>query len=86
VTYQGMKFPGGAPGPEDGCGENPKRVYGREEQFPPRAWATWPATGQWIEAQEYLRDQQEYERKHAAGDKDAKPPKRDVKLDTLAAC
>jgi len=40
---------------------------------------------QWIEAQEYLRDQQEYERKHAAGDKDAKPPKRDVKLDTLAA-
>jgi imidazolonepropionase-like amidohydrolase len=40
---------------------------------------------QWIEAQEYLRDQQEYERKHAVGDKDAKPPKRDVKLDTLAA-
>ncbi len=87
VTYQGMKFPGAPQGLKMACGENPKRVYGSEK-------STFPSTrmgnvagyrAQWVEAQEYLRDQQEYEKKHAAGDKDAKPPKRDVRLDTLAA-
>ena len=87
VTYQGMKFPGAPQGLKMACGENPKRVYGTEKN-------TFPSTrmgnvagyrAQWAEAAEYLRDQQEYERKHAAGDKDAKPPKRDLRLDTLAA-
>ena len=87
VTYQGMKFPGAPQGLKMACGENPKRVYGAEKN-------TFPSTrmgnvagyrAQWVEAREYLRDQQEYEKKHAAGDKDAKPPKRDIKLDTLAS-
>ncbi len=87
VTYQGMKFPGAPQGLKMACGENPKRVYGADKN-------TFPSTrmgnvagyrAQWVEAQEYLRDQQEYDRKHAAGDKDAKPPKRDLRLDTLAA-
>jgi len=39
---------------------------------------------QWIEAQEYIRDQAEYEHKVASGEKDAKPVKRDLRLDTLA--
>jgi imidazolonepropionase-like amidohydrolase len=40
---------------------------------------------QWIEAQEYIRDKALYETKVARGDKDAKPVKRDARLDTLAA-
>jgi imidazolonepropionase-like amidohydrolase len=40
---------------------------------------------QWAEAQEYRRDQLEYARKVKDGAKDAKPPKRDLRLDTLAA-
>jgi imidazolonepropionase-like amidohydrolase len=38
----------------------------------------------WIEAQEYIREIKDYQDKLARGDKDAKPPKRDLKLDTLA--
>jgi len=87
VTYQGMKFPGAPQGLKMACGENPKRVYGADKnQFPATRMGNVAGyRAQWAEAQEYLRDQQEYERKHAAGDKDAKPPKRDLRLDTLAA-
>ena len=86
VTYQGMKFPGAPQGLKMACGENPKRVYGEKNTFPSTRMGNVAGyRAQWVEAQEYLRDQQEYEKKHAAGDKDAKPPKRDVKLDTLAS-
>jgi len=86
VTYQGMKFPGAPQGLKMACGENPKRVYGGDKnQFPSTRMGNVAGyRAQWIEAQEYLRDQQEYARKHAAGEKDAKPPKRDLRLDTLA--
>ena len=86
ATYQGMKFPGAPQGLKMACGENPKRVYGSRNQAPQTRMANvagWRA--QWSEAQEYLRDREIYERKAAAGDKDVKPPKRDLKLDTLAA-
>lgn len=86
VTYQGMKFPGAPQGLKMACGENPKRVYGTRNILPQTRMgnvAGWRA--QWVEAQEYIRDQQAYERKAAAGEKDAKPPKRDLRLDTLAA-
>jgi imidazolonepropionase-like amidohydrolase len=86
VTYQGMKFPGAPQGLKMACGENPKRVYGEKNQFPSTRMGNMAGyRAQWVEAQEYLRDQQEYEKKHASGEKDAKPPKRDIKLDTLAA-
>lgn len=86
VTYQGMKFPGAPQGLKMACGENPKRVYGGKGTFPSTRMGNVAGyRAQWVEAQEYLRDRQEYERKLAAGDKDAKPPKRDIKLDTLAA-
>jgi imidazolonepropionase-like amidohydrolase len=86
VTYQGMKFPGAPQGLKMACGENPKRVYGVDRK-------TFPSTrmgnmagyrAQWAEAREYLRDQEEYQKKLASGAKDAKPPKRDLRLDTLA--
>jgi imidazolonepropionase-like amidohydrolase len=86
VTYQGMKFPGAPQGLKMACGENPKRVYGDRNTFPSTRMGNMAGyRAQWVEAQEYLRDRDEYEKKHAAGDKDAKPPKRDLKLDTLAA-
>ena len=85
VTYQGMKFPGAPQGLKMACGENPKRVYGSDKKFPQTRMGNVAGyRAQWIEAQEYMRDQAEYERKVAAGDKDPKPVKRDLRLDTLA--
>src|SRR5882762_3484037 len=87
VTYQGMKFPGAPQGLKMACGENPKRVYGAgKKQFPATRMGNMAGyRAQWVEAQEYLRDQQEYQKKLASGAKDAKPPKRDLRLDSLAA-
>ncbi len=87
ATYQGMKFPDAPQGLKMACGENPKRVYGvGKKQFPSTRMGDMAGyRAQWIEAQEYLRDVEAYERKVKAGDKDAKPVKRDLRLDTLAA-
>lgn len=89
VTYQAMKFPEAPHGLKMACGENPKRVYGTRRQAPSTRMgnvAGWRA--QWIEAQEYQRDWAQYERRVAAGAKDnpmLRPPKRDLRLETLAA-
>jgi imidazolonepropionase-like amidohydrolase len=87
VTYQGMKFPGAPQGLKMACGENPKRVYGGEKHEAPstRMGNMAGYRAQWVEAQEYVRDLAEYQQKVATGAKDAKPPKRDLRLDTLAA-
>jgi imidazolonepropionase-like amidohydrolase len=87
VTYQAMKFPGAPQGLKMACGENPKRVYGvQKKQFPETRMGNMAGyRAQWVEAREYLRDIETYERKVKAGDKDAKPVKRDLRLDTLAA-
>lgn len=85
VTYQGMKFPDAPQGLKMACGENPKRVYGNRRQLPSTRMgnvAGWRA--QWIEAQEYQRDWRQYEARLAAGAKDLRPPKRDLRLETLA--
>ena len=58
VTVQGMKFPGAAYGLKMACGENPKRVYGERKQFPSTRMGNMAGyRAQWVEAQEYLRDQ-----------------------------
>lgn len=87
VTYQGMKFPGAPQGLKMACGENPKRVYGEEKhEFPSTRMGNVAGyRAQWAEAREYLRDLEEYQQKLASGANDAKPPKRDLRLDTLAA-
>ena len=85
TTYQGMKFPGAPQGLKMACGENPKRVYGSRRLAPSTRMgnvAGWRA--QWIEAQDYIREQDTYQAKVAAGVKDLKPPKRDLRLETLA--
>lgn len=86
VTYQGMKFPDAPHGLKMACGENPKRVYGSRRMPPSTRMgnvAGWRA--QWIEAQEYQREWQTYEKRAASGAKDLRPPKRDLRLETLAA-
>jgi len=84
-TTQGMKFPGAPYGLKMACGENPKRVYGTKSQAPSTDMANMAGyRAQWLEATEYLRDYEAYDQKRQAGDKDAKPPKRDLRLDTLA--
>ena len=86
TSYQGMKFPGAPHGMKMACGENPKRVYGTRKQMPSTRMgnmATYRA--QWIAAQKYLDDQEAYEKKVADGNEDATLPKRDLKLETLAA-
>jgi imidazolonepropionase-like amidohydrolase len=93
VSYQGMKFPGAPHSLKMACGENPKRVYG-ERNLPPstRMGNVAGYRAEWIAAQKYIHDWEEYEQRLAAGesvpasgDGDANAtPVRDLKLETLA--
>ena len=85
-SYQGMKFPGAPHGMKMACGENPKRYYGGSKQTPmTRMGNVAGYRAQWIEAQSYIESWASYEAKLADGEEDAKAPKRDLKLETLAA-
>ncbi|MBT8072050.1 MAG: amidohydrolase [Gammaproteobacteria bacterium] len=85
-SYQGMKFPGAPHGMKMACGENPKRVYGERRQAPMTRMGNVAAyRAQWIDAQKYIDDWAEYEQKLTDGKEDAKAPKRDLKMETLAA-
>jgi imidazolonepropionase-like amidohydrolase len=85
-SYQGMKFPGAPHGLKMACGENPKRVYGAGRQQAPatRMGNVAGYRTQWIEAQEYMRDWEDFE--NAPGDEivKTKRPDRDLRLETLA--
>jgi imidazolonepropionase-like amidohydrolase len=85
TSYQGMKFPGARHGLKMACGENPKRVYGERKQQPmTRMGNVASYRAQWIDAQRYIDDWAAYEDKVADGKDDAKAPKRDLKMETLA--
>jgi imidazolonepropionase-like amidohydrolase len=95
TTYQAMKFPGAPQSLKMACGENPKRVYGDNDQFPSTRMGNVAGYRQaFADAKDYMEDWAEYDRdlakfekEKAKGDKDAsqpKPPKRDLKLETLA--
>ncbi len=94
ITYQDMKFPAAPYGLKMACGENPKRVYGERTQAPSTRMGNVAGyRAQWIEAQRYIQDWEEYEskkndkkndRKADKNDSD-KAPKRDLRLETLAA-
>jgi imidazolonepropionase-like amidohydrolase len=89
-SYQGMKFPDAPHGLKMACGENPKRVYGDRKQLPSTRMGNMAAyRAQWIAAQKYVEDWAAYEKKAADGEAngkdEAKAPKRDLKLETLAA-
>jgi imidazolonepropionase-like amidohydrolase len=86
-SYQGMKFPGAPHSLKMACGENPKRVYGRDRKQAPmtRMGNVAGYRAQWVEAQRYIEDWARYEEKVAAGEEPSKIPTRDLRLDTLAA-
>lgn len=87
TSYQAMKFPGAPHGLKMACGENPKRVYGKNLQKAPstRMGNVAGYRQQWAKAQKYIHDWAQYEARIERGDDDAEMPERDLGLDTLAA-
>lgn len=89
-TVQEMKFPGAPYGLKMACGENPKRVYGRDRKRAPASRMANVAgyRSAWIKAAEYLRKQDKHQEMLASGKKsegkEAEPPKRDLQMETLA--
>jgi imidazolonepropionase-like amidohydrolase len=66
------------------CGENPKRVYGGRNRSPATRMGNVAGYREaWIEASNYRREWAEYERKRQAGE-EAKPPGRELDLETLS--
>lgn len=88
-SVQDMKFPGAPYGLKMACGENPKRVYGggRNNTLHRPSTNMGDVAGYrqaWADAQAYQRAWDKYDRDFKAG-KDVLPPRRDLKMDTLAA-
>ena len=80
-----MLFPGAPRSIKFASGENPKRVYGSQGQLPSTRMGNFEVQREaFVQAQEYRRDWDDYNAKVKAGDKDAKAPKRDLKLDALS--
>jgi imidazolonepropionase-like amidohydrolase len=78
-----MKFPGAPHGLKMACGENPKRVYGRQHRAPSTRMGNVAGyRAAWIKAQTYQRKWDDYKRKKEAGEK-ADPPDRDLAMETL---
>lgn len=66
-------------------GENPKRVYGGRDQLPSTRMGNFEVQREaLVQAQDYMREWDAYNAKVKRGDKDATPPKHDLKLEALA--
>src|SRR5947207_4982936 len=80
-----MLFPNAPRSIKFASGENPKRVYGGKEQLPSTRMGNFAVQrAALVEAQDYMREWDDYNAKVKRGDKDAKPPKHDLKLEALA--
>ncbi len=80
-----LLFPGAPQSIKFASGENPKRVYGQKNQVPSTRMGNFEVMRQaFVEAREYMRQWDDYDAKVKKGDKDAAPPKRDLKLEALA--
>ncbi len=85
VTYQGMKFPDAPYGLKMACGENPKRVFGRKGSSPSTRMGNIAGyRTAWIRATDYRDEHAKYEALSDEEKKEAKKPKRDLELETLA--
>ncbi|GGE76491.1 amidohydrolase [Sphingomonas prati] len=84
-TAQGMKFPGAPYSLKMACGENPKRVYGSKGQLPQTRMGNMALDRQtWIDATEYKRKWDAYEKKVQDGAaKPADQPGRNLRNETL---
>ncbi len=84
VTVQQMKFPDAPYSLKIACGENPKGRYGSRGRAPATRMGNVAGFRRtWIDAAEYARKWDAYERKRAKGEA-AEAPKRDLGLETLA--
>src|SRR5437667_4285063 len=80
-----MLFPGAPRSIKFASGENPKRVYGSKDQLPSSRMGNFAVQREaLLQAQDYMREWADYEAKVKRGDKDAKLPKHDLKLEALA--
>jgi imidazolonepropionase-like amidohydrolase len=78
-------FPGAPQSIKFASGENPKRVYGGKNQLPSTRMGNFEVMrAAFIEAREYMRSWDDYDLKLKKNDKDATPPKKDLKLEALA--
>ncbi|MDP3908239.1 amidohydrolase [Novosphingobium sp.] len=84
VTVAQMKFPGAPYTLKMACGENPKGRYGSRGRAPATRMGNVAGFRRsWIDAAEYARKWDTYDRKRAKGDA-AEAPKRELALETLA--
>lgn len=80
-----LLFPGAPQSIKFASGENPKRVYGGRNQLPSTRMGNFEVMRQaFLDAREYMRDWDDYNAKVKKGDKDARAPKKDLKLEALA--
>lgn len=80
-----MLFPNVPPSIKFASGENPKRTYGNREQLPSTRMGNFAVQRQaLVEAQDYMKEWDNYNAKVKRGEKDATPPKHDLKLEALA--
>lgn len=80
-----LLFPNAPRSVKFASGENPKRVFGERQQLPSTRMGNFAVQRQaLVDAQDYIRQWDDYNAKAKRGDKDAKPPKRDLKLEALA--
>ena len=80
-----MLFPNAPGSIKFASGENPKRVYGSRDQLPSTRMGNFAVQREaLVQAQDYMREWDNYNEKVKHGDKDATPPKHDLKLEALA--
>src|SRR5215469_11808484 len=80
-----MLFPNAPRSIKFASGENPKRVYGSRNQLPSTRMGNFEVQREALQqAKEYMRDWDDYNGKVQKGDKEARAPKRDLKLEALA--
>ena len=85
TTTNEMKFPEAQQGLKMSCGENPIKVYGGKGASPmTRMGVIASFRGIWLDAAYYANNWRSYREKIAAG-VNVLPPKRNLKLDSLAA-
>ena len=80
-----MLFPNAPRSIKFASGENPKRVFGQRNQLPSTRMGNFEVLRQALqEGREYMRDWDDYNARVTAGDRSARPPKRDLRLEALA--
>lgn len=85
ATRDEMLFPNAPGSIKFASGENPKRVYGSRDQLPSTRMGNFEVQRQaLVEAQDYMKEWDAYNEKVKRGDKDAAPPKHDLKLEALS--